>query len=62
MKLSLCDKCKKNPPTITLKFKTKSFDLCDACAKKIVSWLEKPTLKEGFSQLWEKSKNMGGGI
>jgi protein-arginine kinase activator protein McsA len=58
----VCDKCHKNPVTLTLKFKTKEFDLCNECASKIVSWLEKPSLREGFSELWKKSKNMGGGI
>lgn len=64
----VCDKCKKNPVTITLKFRTKSFALCERCALKIVSWLEEKPLKEKMNILWDNTNkkfnigNMGGGI
>jgi hypothetical protein len=67
--MKVCDKCKKEPVILTLRFKTKSFDLCKKCSLKIVNWLEDKPLKEKMSNLWNQSlenyghnQGLGGGI
>lgn len=66
--MNVCDKCRKDPVTLTLKFRTKQFALCERCALKIVSWLQEKPLKEKMSALWDKTNkninlgSMGGGI
>ena len=58
----ICDKCRKEPVAVTLSFKTKSFEICEKCALKIVAWLEKPQFKKQLGEVWERAKNIGGGI
>lgn len=54
----VCDKCKKEQVCLTLTFKTKKFDICETCAKKLVSWLEdSKTLGEKFKDLKKDSFN-----
>lgn len=59
--MKVCDKCLKKQVSITLRFRTKSFELCDECAKRIVAWLEKKPIKEQLSNLWDKTKGDYGG-
>jgi len=49
--MKVCDKCKKPLETKTtlLKFKKKNYEICDGCAIRITSWLDRPTgLSETF--------------
>lgn len=64
----VCDKCKKEPVCITIPFKTKKFDICETCAKKLVAWLEDAPLKEKLKKLYDNTNRkynvgtIGGGI
>ena len=54
--MKVCDKCRKEQVVITLKFKTKQFELCEKCAGKIVHYLEdNKTLGEKFKDLGKNS-------
>lgn len=60
--MNVCDKCKKNPAELRISFKTKSFDLCNSCALKIVGWIEAKPFKEKLKELYDISFKTGYGV
>ena len=60
--MKVCDKCHKNKPQFTLRFRTKVFEICEDCAKKVVGWLEKKPMGEQLSSLWDDTSKKFGGI